>query len=121
MRLAAVRWMMGSMHGLARYAFVAQGTQMSASPSEPAQPAPGSGRRKRVARTIMVAWVARLPWERRFQQRVILFAIAVGAARGLARQGQVRASVWDQQSRARAMEAEAKRALRRGKRAVTGG
>jgi hypothetical protein len=109
------------MHGLTRYAFVAQGTQMPTSPGEPAQPAPGAGRRKHVARTIMVAWLARLPWERHFQQRVVLLAIALGAARGLARDGGTRVVAWDQRSRARTLEAEAKRTLRRGKQAVTGG
>jgi hypothetical protein len=115
MRLAAIRWMMGHMHGLASHAFVAQSTQMSASPGDPAQPPPGAARRKRVARTIMLTWAARLPWERRFQQRVILLAITLGAARGLARDGGTRVVAWDQRSRSRSLEAEAKRALRRGK------
>jgi len=112
MRPAAIRWMMGHM---------AQGTQKSASPGKQAQPAPESGRRKRVARTIMLAWVARLPLERRFQTRMIVLAIALGAVRGLAQQGQARASEWDKRSRTRALEADAKKALRRGKQAVTGG
>jgi hypothetical protein len=112
MRLPVIRWMMG---------YMAQGTQTSASTGKQAQPAPGSGRRKRVARTVILAWVARLPWERRFQQRMIVLAIAVGAVRGMARQGQARAAAWDKQSRSRALEAEAKKALRRGKQAVTGG
>jgi uncharacterized protein HemX len=112
MRPAAIRWMMGHM---------AQGTQAPASTGQQAQPARGSGHRKRVARTIMLAWVARLPWERRFQQRVILLAIALGAVRGLARQGQTRASAWDQRSRARALQLEAKKTARRGKQAITGG
>jgi len=99
---------------------MAQGTQTSASAGKQAQPAPESGRRKRVARTIMLAWLARLPLERRFQTRIIVLAIAVGAVRGLAQQGQARASAWDQRSRARALEADAKKALRRGEHAITG-
>jgi hypothetical protein len=112
MRLAAIRWMMGHM---------AQGTQTSAGTGNRAQPAPGSGRRKRVARTIILAWVARLPWERRFQQRVILLAIAVGAMRGLARQGATRAAAWDARSRTRTLEAQAKKAAHHAKEAVSGG
>jgi hypothetical protein len=112
MRPAAIRWMMGHM---------AQGTQTSASAGRQAQPAPESGRRKRVTRTIMLAWLARLPFERRFQTRMVTLAIALGAVRGLAQQGQVRASEWDKRSRARALEAEAKKALHHGKQAVTGG
>ena len=112
MRLSAVRWMMGHM---------AQGTQAPAGTGRQAQAAPESGRRKRVARTIMLAWVARLPWDRRFQTRMIVLAIALGAVRGLAQQGQTRASEWDKRSRARALEADAKKALRRGKQAVSGG
>ena len=100
---------------------MAQGTQTSASAGKQAQPAPEPGRRKRVARTIMLAWLARLPLERRFQTRIIVLAIAVGAVRGLAQQGQARASAWDQRSRARALEADAKKALRRGKKAISGG
>jgi len=99
---------------------MAQGTQTSASTGKQAQ-APEAGRRKRVARTIILAWLARLPLERRFQTRVIVLAIAVGAVRGLAQQGQQRAVAWDQRSRARALEAEAKKALHRGKQAVSGG
>lgn len=112
MHLALIRWMMGPM---------AQGTQKSASPGKQAQPAEESGRRKRVTRTIMLAWLARLPLDRRFQTRVIVLAIALGAVRGLAQQGQTRASEWDKRSRARALEADAKKALHRGKQAVTGG
>jgi hypothetical protein len=107
MRLAAIRWMMGHM---------AQRTQTSASAGRQE-----SGRRKRVTRTIMLAWLARLPFERRFQTRMVTLAIALGAVRGLAQQGQVRASEWDKRSRARALEADAKKALRHGKQAVTGG
>jgi hypothetical protein len=94
---------------------------MSASTSETAQLPPGAARRKRVARTIMLAWVARLPSDRRFQRGVIVVAIAVGAMRGLARDGATRAVAWDQQSRARSLQAEAKKAMRHGKQAVTGG
>jgi hypothetical protein len=112
MRLAAIRWMMGHM---------AQGTQTSASTGNQAQPAPESGRRKRVARTIILAWAVRLPWERRFQVRVILVAIFVGAMRGLARDGATRASAWDARSRARALQADAKKAAHHAKEAVTGG
>jgi hypothetical protein len=112
MRLAAIRWMMGHM---------AQGTQTSPSTGKQVQPAPGSGRRKRVARTIILAWIARLPWERRFQQRLILVAIAIGAMRGMARDGATRASAWDQRSRTRALQAEAKKATHQAKQAITGG
>jgi hypothetical protein len=94
---------------------------MSASTSQTAQPAPGSGRRKRVALTVLLAWAARLPWERRFQVRVILLAIALGAMRGLARDGGTRVVAWDQRSRARSMQAGAKKALHQGQQAVTGG
>src|SRR5215472_1547721 len=112
MRPPGIRWMMGHM---------AQGTQTPASPGKQAQPSPEAGRRKRVARTIMLAWLARLPLERRFQTRMVVIAIALGAMRGLAQQGQVRASEWDKRSRARALEADAKKALRHGKQAITGG
>ena len=112
MRPAAIRWMMGHM---------AQGTQAPAGTGKQAQAAPESGRRKRVARTIMLAWVARLPWDRRFQTRMIVLAIALGAVRGLAQQGQTRASEWDKRSRARALEAEAKKAAHHAKQAITGG
>jgi hypothetical protein len=112
MRTAGIRWMMVHM---------AQGTQTSAGTGKQAQPTPESGRRKRVARTIMLAWLARLPLERRFQTRMIVIAIALGAVRGLAQQGQVRASEWDKRSRARALEHEAKKAAHHAKQAVTGG
>jgi ATP-dependent DNA ligase len=112
MRLPGIRWMMGHM---------AQGTQTSPSTGKQVQPAPGSGRRKRVARTIILAWIARLPWERRFQQRLILVAIAIGAMRGMARDGATRASAWDARQRARSLEHEAKKAAHRAKEAVTGG
>jgi hypothetical protein len=93
---------------------------MSASTSQTAQPAPGSGRRKRVALTVLLAWAARLPWERRFQVRVILIAIALGAMRGLARDSGTRVVAWDQRSRARSLEADAKKALHRGQQAISG-
>jgi hypothetical protein len=112
MRLAAIRWMMGHM---------AQGTQTSARTGNQAQPAPGSGRRKRVARTIILAWAVRLPWERRFQLRVILLAIFLGAMRGLARQGGTRVVAWDARSRARSLETQAKKAAHHAKEAVSGG
>jgi hypothetical protein len=111
MRPAAIRWMMGHM---------AQVTQTSASTGKQAQPAPGAARRKRVARTIILAWIARRPLDRRFQQRMIVLAIAVGAMRSLAQQGQARASAWDARSRARALQAEAKKAAHHAKEAVTG-
>ena len=124
MRPAAIRWMMGHM---------AQGTQMTASTGSPAstgasastgaraRPAPGSGRRKRVARTIVLAWVGHLFWDRRFRLGVVLFAIMLGALRGLAREGAARAVAWDARSRARDLEHEAKKALHQGKQAITGG
>ena len=112
MRPAAIRWMMGHM---------AQGTQMTASTGARARPAPGSGRRKRVARTIVLAWVGHLFWDRRFRLSVVLFAIMVGALRGLAREGAARAVAWDAKSRARSLEQEAKKAAHHAKEAVTGG
>lgn len=93
---------------------------MTAGTGQPARQAPPAARRKRVARTVLLAWAARLPWDSRFQQRVILLAIAVGAARGLARDGQARAVAWDQRQRQRGLSAEAKRALKRGVGKVTG-
>jgi hypothetical protein len=105
---------------------MAQGTQMTASTRAPAstgaraQPAPGSGRRKRVARTIVLAWVAHLFWDRRFRLSVVLLAIMVGAMRGLAREGVTRLAAWDARSRARSLEHEAKQALHHGKQAITG-
>ena len=118
MRPAAIRWMMGHM---------AQGTQMTASTGSPAstgaraRAAPGSGRRKRVARTILLAWVTHLFWDRRFRLGVVLFAVMLGALRGLAREGAARAVAWDARSRARDLEHEAKKALHQGKQAITGG
>jgi ATP-dependent DNA ligase len=112
MRPAAIRWMMGPM---------AQGTQTPGSTGNQAPAAPGAGRRKRVARTIILAWIARRPLERRFQQRLILIAIAIGAMRGMARDGATRAAAWDARQRTRALEAEAKKAAHRAKQAVTGG
>ena len=118
MRLAVIRWMMDHM---------AQGTQTSASTSAPAstgaraRPAPRSGRRKRVARTILLAWATHLFWDRRFRVRVILFAIALGAMRGLAREGAARAVAWDARSRARSLQTDAKKAAHHAKEAVTGG
>jgi len=92
---------------------------MTAGTSQPARQAPAAGRRKRVARTVLLAWAARLPWDSRFQQRVILLGIALGAVRGLARDGQARAAAWDQRQRQRSLGAEAKRALKRGVEKVT--
>jgi hypothetical protein len=118
MRPAAIRWMMGHM---------AQGTQMtastgaSASTGARARPAPASGRRKRVARTILLAWVTHLFWDRRFRLSVVLFAITLGAMRGLAREGAARAIAWDARSRARDLEHEAKKAAHHAKEAITGG
>ena len=109
MRPAAIRWMMGPM---------AQGTQ---TPGSTGKQAPGAGRRKRVARTIILAWIARRPLERRFQQRLILIAIAIGAMRGMARDGATRAAAWDARQRARDLEHEAKKAAQHAKQAVTGG
>jgi len=86
---------------------------MTAGAGQPPRQAPAAGRRKQVARTVMLAWAARLPWDSRFQQRLIMLAIAVGALRGLARDGQARAAAWDQRQRQRSLGAEAKRALKR--------
>jgi hypothetical protein len=94
---------------------------MSASTSGTAQPAPGPGRRKRVALTVLLAWAVRLPWDRRFQLRVILLAIFLGAMRGLARDGGTRVVAWDARSRARSLEAQAKKAAHHAKEAVSGG
>jgi hypothetical protein len=106
---------------------MAQGTQMTVSTGAPAgagaraRPAPGSGGRKRVARMMVLAWATQLFWDRRFRVGVIMAAITLGALRGLAREGAARSAAWDQRSRARSLEAEAKKALHRGKQAVTGG
>jgi ATP-dependent DNA ligase len=112
MRPAAIHWMMGHM---------AQVTQTPPSTGKQAQPAPGAGRRKRVARTIILAWIARRPLDRRFQQRLILIAIAIGAMRGMARDGATRAAAWDARQRARDLEHEAKKAAHHAKQAITGG
>ena len=100
--------------GLAR---VAQGTQMSAGPSQPARPDPAAGRRKRVVRTLLLAWVVRWPLDRRFWHLVAMLAIALGAARASGRDSRARMVAWDIRQRERQMKAMAHRATRTARRA----
>ena len=73
---------MSYLTGLARFTtLAAQGTQMPAGPSQPAQPVPAAGRRKRVARGIILAWFFRWPLDRRFWHLVAMLAIAAGSGR----------------------------------------
>jgi hypothetical protein len=118
MRPAAIRWMMGHM---AQVTQTSASTSAAASAGARAGPTPGSGRRKRVARTILLAWATHLFWDRRFRVGLILFVITLGAVRGLAREGAARAVAWDARSRARGLQAEAKKAAHHAKEAVTGG
>ena len=103
---------------LARFTtLAAQGTQMPAGPSQPARPDPAAGRRKRVGRGIMLAWLFRWPLDRRFWHAVVMLAIALGAARSSAHDSQTRVVAWDARQRERQMKAIAARAARAGRRA----
>ena len=105
---------MGYPTGLARLTtLAAQGTQMSAGPSQPARPAPTAGRRKRVARGIILAWLIRWPLDRRFWHAVAMLGIALGAARASGRDSRARMVAWDIRQRERAMKAAAAHAAHR--------
>jgi hypothetical protein len=108
---------MSYLTGLARFAVAAQATQMSAGPGQPARREPVPGRRKHVARTIILAWFARWPFDRRFWHAVAMLAIAVGAARASARDSQARMVAWDTRQRERQTKAVAARAARPARRA----
>jgi hypothetical protein len=109
---------MSYLTGLARFTtLAAQGTQMPADPGQPARRDPAPGRRKHVARTIILAWFARWPFDRRFWHAVAMLAIAVGAARSSARDSGARVVAWDTRQRQRQMKAIAARAARGGRRA----
>jgi hypothetical protein len=108
---------MGYLTGLARFAVAAQGTQMPAGPSQPARPDPVAGRRKRVARGIILAWFFRWAFDRRFWQTVAMLAIAAGAARASGRDSRARMVAWDIRQRERQMKAMAQRAARTARRA----
>ena len=73
--------------------------------------------RKHVTRTIILAWLARWPFERRFWHAMAMLAIAVGAARASARDSQARMVAWDTRQRERQMKAIAAKASRTARRA----
>ena len=108
---------MSYLTGLTRFAVAAQGTQMSAGPGQQARPDPVAGRRKHVTRTIILAWVVRWPFDRRFWHAMAMLAIAVGAARASGRDSRARMVAWDIKQRERQMKAIAARAARTGRRA----
>jgi hypothetical protein len=109
---------MGYLTGLARFTTLAtQGTQMSAGPGQPARPDPAAGRRKRVARGIILAWFFRWPLDRRFWHLVAMLAIAAGAARASGRDSRGRMVAWDIRQRERQMKAMAARGARSARRA----
>jgi hypothetical protein len=91
-----------------------QGTQKSAGPSQSARPDPAAGRRKRVARGIILAWIFRWAFDRRFWQAVAMLVIAAGAARASGRDSRARMVAWDIRQRERAIKAAAHRATRTG-------
>jgi hypothetical protein len=78
---------------------------MTAGPGQPARRNPVPGHRKHVARTIILAWFARWPFDRRFWHAMAMLAIAVGAARASARDSQARVAAWDTRQRERHMKA----------------
>ncbi|HUK73316.1 MAG TPA: hypothetical protein VLW50_31960 [Streptosporangiaceae bacterium] len=90
---------------------------ISRRPSQPAPQPRGAGAGKRIAVVMIgLAAVARLPASSRTQQHAIMFAIALGAAAGLARDSQAssraRLVAWDkrqQQRHLRTVKAQAKR------------
>jgi len=109
---------MSYLTGLARFtALSAQGTQMSAGPSQAARPDPTASRRKRVARGIILAWLLRWPLDRRFWHLVAMLVIALGAARASGRDSRARMVAWDIKQRERQMKAMAHRAARSARRA----
>ena len=109
---------MSYLTGLARLTtLAAPGTQMPAGPSRPARPNPTAGRRKRVARGIILAWLIRWPLDRRFWKAMAMLAIALGAARASGRESRARMVAWDIRTRERQMKAAAARAGRSARRA----
>jgi hypothetical protein len=108
---------MSYLTGLARFAVAAQATQMPAGPGQPARRDPVPGHRKHVTRTIILAWIARWPFDRRFWHVMAMLAIAVGAARASARDSQARVAAWDTRQRERQMKTIAAKAARPARRA----
>jgi hypothetical protein len=98
---------MTNLAGLSRYALAAQGTQMAAGSRPPSRPDPTAGRRKRVARGIILAWLFRWPLDRRFWHAMAILGIALGAARASGRDSRARMVAWDIRQRERAMKAAA--------------
>jgi hypothetical protein len=85
---------------------------MTAGSRQPSRPGPPAGRRKRVARGIILAWFARWPFDRRFWHALVMLGIALGAARASARDNQARMVEWDARTRARHMKGMTTRAAR---------
>ena len=108
---------MTNLAGLSRYALAAQGTQMAAGSRQPSRPDPTAGRRKRVARGIILAWFIRWPFDRRFWVAVVMLGIALGTARASSRDQRARMVAWDIRQRERHMKATATRAARAARRA----
>jgi hypothetical protein len=109
---------MSYLTGLGRFTtLAAQGTQMSAGPSQPARPDPVAGRRKRVTRGIILWWFLRWPLDRRFWHAMAMLAIALGAARASGRDSRARMVAWDIRQRERAMKAAAAHAAHRNRQA----
>src|SRR5690348_7454485 len=104
---------MGYLTGLARFAVAAQGTQMSAGPSQSARPDPVATRRKRGARGVIVALLFPLSLDRRFCHAVAMLGFASGAARASGRDSRARMVAWDIRQRERAMKAAAPHAAHR--------
>jgi hypothetical protein len=101
---------MTNLAGLTRYALAAQGTQMAVGSRQPSRPDPTAGRRKRVARGIILAWLLRWPLDRRFWHAMAMLGIALGAARASGRDSRARMVAWDIRQRERQMKATATRA-----------
>jgi hypothetical protein len=108
---------MTNLAGLRRYALAAQGTQMAAGSRPPSRPDPTAGRRKRVARGIILAWLIRWPLDRRFWHAMAMLGIALGAARASSRDSRARMVAWDVRQRERQMKATAPHAARAARRA----
>jgi hypothetical protein len=108
---------MGCLTGLARFAVAAQETQMSTGPSQPARPVTRASHRKRVVRTIILAWLARWPFDRRFWHALAMLGIAVGAALASGRDSRARMVAWDIRQRERQTKARAARTARSARRA----
>jgi hypothetical protein len=99
---------MSYLAGLARLTTLsAPVTQVPAGPGQPARPNPTAGRRKRVARGIILAWLIRWPLDRRFWHAMAMLAIALGAARASGRDSRARVVAWDIRTRERQMKAAA--------------